>query len=259
MAGEWYVGKNGQQSGPFTAQQLKQMAIAGQLSPTDLLWKDGMSEWLPCSSVKGLFVESAATASAIPARPVSRPAAPPPRSRPRTARYGSAGSASTNDFPILTTSPPDGSRSVHAVQYAEFMPRIGALLLDGLFAGLITCVPSVGIAIVFMAMAGSSPDNRQAASVFSSCCSQLVSLLIGVVYYVTLETSAKQGTWGKQIVGIKVTDLQGNRITVGRDVGRYFAKILNAFTCGIGLLMPFFTERKQTLHDMVAGCLALKK
>jgi uncharacterized RDD family membrane protein YckC len=46
---------------------------------------------------------------------------------------------------------------------------------------------------------------------------------------------------------------------VGRAIGRYFAKLLNIFTCGIGLLMPLFTEKKQTLHDMIAGCLALKK
>jgi uncharacterized RDD family membrane protein YckC len=83
--------------------------------------------------------------------------------------------------------------------------------------------------------------------------------LIGLAYYVVLETSPKQGTWGKQIVGIKVTDMSGNRITIGRAIGRYFAKFITAFTCGIGLLMPLFTEKKQTLHDMIAGCLALKK
>ncbi len=93
----------------------------------------------------------------------------------------------------------------------------------------------------------------------SSCCGQIVYQVIALIYYVTLETSAKQGTWGKQIVGIKVTDLHGNRITVGRALGRYFAKIITGLTCGIGLLMPLFTEKKQTLHDMVAGCLSLKK
>ena len=60
-------------------------------------------------------------------------------------------------------------------------------------------------------------------------------------------------------MGIKVTDMSGNRITIGRAVGRYFARFITVFTCGIGLLMPLFTEKKQTLHDMIAGCLALKK
>ena len=80
-----------------------------------------------------------------------------------------------------------------------------------------------------------------------------------MAYYVTAETSKKQGTWGKQILGIKVTDLQGNRITVGRAIARYFAKVITGLTLGIGLLMPLFTDKKQTLHDMIAGCLALKE
>ena len=103
------------------------------------------------------------------------------------------------------------------------------------------------------------PDYQLLASALSNCCSSVVNLLISVIYYVTLETSAKQGTWGKQIVGIKVTDLQGNRITIGRAVGRYFAKFITGCTCGIGMLMPLFTDKKQTLHDMIAGCLSLKK
>ena len=80
-----------------------------------------------------------------------------------------------------------------------------------------------------------------------------------IVYFVGYETSAKQGTWGKQIVGIKVTDLDGRPITTGRAVGRFFAKILSNLTCGIGYLLPLFTEKKQTLHDLICGCLALKK
>jgi uncharacterized RDD family membrane protein YckC len=79
------------------------------------------------------------------------------------------------------------------------------------------------------------------------------------VYFVGYETSDKQGTWGKQILGIKVTDLYGRRITTGLAVGRFFANIISNLTCGIGYLLPLFTDRKQTLHDLICGCLALKK
>jgi uncharacterized RDD family membrane protein YckC len=154
---------------------------------------------------------------------------------------------------------PDGSQPGTAFEYADFLPRVGALLLDYLFTALMGCVPAFGIGFVLVALAGNSPDDQQAAGLVANCCSQVLGLLIGLVYYVTLETSTKQGTWGKQIVGIKVTDLQGNRISVGRSIGRYFAKIITGLTCGIGLLMPLFTEKKQTLHDMIAGCLSLKK
>jgi uncharacterized RDD family membrane protein YckC len=76
---------------------------------------------------------------------------------------------------------------------------------------------------------------------------------------VALDSSSKQGTWGKQIVGLKVTDLQGGRIGVGRAIGRFLARYLSGCSCGIGFLLPLFTERKQTLHDLICGCLVLKK
>ena len=262
MAGEWYVGKKGEQSGPFTPQQLRQMASDGQLSPTDLLWKEGMKDWAPCSSFKGLFTESSPAPSSLPRRPAPRPTAPPPRTAAPISTAGQTGAtyaADTQDMELSVELQPDSSQPAAALQYATFLPRVGALLLDGLFAGLMACIPSVGIAFVIMSAAHDSPEREQAASVLSSCCVQLVYQVIALVYYVTAETSAKQGTWGKQIVGIKVTDIHGKRITVGRAIARYFAKIITGLTFGIGLLMPLFTEKKQTLHDMIAGCLALKK
>ena len=251
MAGEWYVGRNGQQSGPFSQQQLRQMAVAGQLSPADLLWKEGMPNWVPCSSVKGLFLQSAAIS------------APSPRASVSGESYGDPDLTGNNNPASSTTLYPDVFQPPAAIQiqYADFLPRVGAFLLDGLFVGLMGCVPGCGIGLVLGAITASSPDPdyQLIAGVLSNFCSSVVNILISVIYYVTLETSAKQGTWGKQIVGIKVTDLQGNRITIGRAVGRYFAKFITGCTCGIGMLMPLFTDKKQTLHDMIAGCLSLKK
>ncbi|MEN9663915.1 MAG: hypothetical protein RLZZ326_278, partial [Planctomycetota bacterium] len=57
----------------------------------------------------------------------------------------------------------------------------------------------------------------------------------------------------------KVTDQNGRRLTVGRAFGRYFAHILTACSLGIGLLMPLFTEKRQTLHDMIAGCIVVNR
>lgn len=146
-------------------------------------------------------------------------------------------------------------------QYAEFLPRVGATLLDALFLGLIGCITGGGFGFLFGLLILSNLDNdaQQGASLLFNIFLQFLSFGIGVIYYITLETSTNQGTWGKQIVGIKVTDLEGNRITVGRALGRYFARTLSGCTCGIGFLFPLFTEKKQTLHDMIAGCLALKK
>lgn len=56
MPSEWYYTVNGQQApSPASNAQLKQLATAGQLKPTDLVWQDGMADWVPASSIKGLF------------------------------------------------------------------------------------------------------------------------------------------------------------------------------------------------------------
>jgi len=61
------------------------------------------------------------------------------------------------------------------------------------------------------------------------------------------------------VLGIRVTDLNGNRISFGRATGRYFAKIVSSLTFMIGYIIAGFTDRKQALHDMIAGCLVVNK
>jgi len=60
-------------------------------------------------------------------------------------------------------------------------------------------------------------------------------------------------------VGIKVTDLNGDRISFTRATGRYFGRIITNLTLLIGYIMAGFTDRKQALHDMIASCLVVKK
>jgi len=215
------------------------MAATGALKPGDILWKEGMPNWVQASTFKGLFKAEGTSASVSSSAMVSA-----------ENRYAA---------PAVSDLQVDAGSSGQGLEYAEYLPRVGAALLDALFAGLMGCIPAFGLVFIAIAMAGNDPDAQQAASLFGNCCAQILSIVISLVYYVVLETSPKQGTWGKQIMGIKVTDLQGNRLTVGRAIGRFFAKFISGFTCGIGHLMPLFTEKKQTLHDMLAGCLALKK
>ena len=60
-------------------------------------------------------------------------------------------------------------------------------------------------------------------------------------------------------LGIQVTDLEGNRISFGKALGRNLAKIISALIFYIGFIMAAFTAKKQALHDMIAGTLVVKK
>jgi uncharacterized RDD family membrane protein YckC len=84
----------------------------------------------------------------------------------------------------------------------------------------------------------------------------IIAVLFGSwLYEAFMESSSYQATLGKMIFGMQVTDLNGNRISFERATGRHFAKWLSGMILGIGYIMVGFTERKQGLHDLLAGTL----
>jgi uncharacterized RDD family membrane protein YckC len=79
-----------------------------------------------------------------------------------------------------------------------------------------------------------------------------------LIYHIIMECTAKQATYGKQILNIKVCDMEGYRISFGRAVGRNLAKVFSVLTLFIGYLFSFFNKQQQCLHDMMAGTLVMK-
>ena len=65
VATEWYYASDGQQHGPVTSAELRRMAGAGQLRRDDLLWKEGMPEWIIANDIQNLF-SSAVSPSVVP-------------------------------------------------------------------------------------------------------------------------------------------------------------------------------------------------
>ncbi len=55
MADQWYYARDDDKHGPVTAAQLKELAANGGLTPSDLVWRDGLSEWMPARRIHGLF------------------------------------------------------------------------------------------------------------------------------------------------------------------------------------------------------------
>lgn len=87
----------------------------------------------------------------------------------------------------------------------------------------------------------------------------LVVLLGPFVYFAAMQSSARQATFGKALVGLKVTDTSGARISFPRALGRELAKLISSFALMIGFLLAAFTQRKQALHDMVASTLVVRE
>ncbi len=131
--------------------------------------------------------------------------------------------------------------------YAGFWRRVAAALIDGLLLSVVT----VPLTLAF-------GDGDAYADAARSSAASSISVVITWLYSALMESSTKQATVGKMALGMIVTDLEGRRIGFGRATGRHFAKILSALILGIGFLMIAFTQRKQGLHDILAGTLVIK-
>jgi uncharacterized RDD family membrane protein YckC len=131
------------------------------------------------------------------------------------------------------------------MEYAGFWRRFAAWLIDYILVGVVT-----GILVAILGAIGG--DAGVGFGYF-------LSVIGSLLYYSVLESSANQATVGKMALGIQVTDLQGNRISFGRALGRTLAKILSGLILLIGYIMAAFTAKKQGLHDMIAGTLVVKK
>jgi uncharacterized RDD family membrane protein YckC len=83
---------------------------------------------------------------------------------------------------------------------------------------------------------------------------------LGWLYFAGMESSARQATIGKSAMSLRVTNYEGQRISFGHATGRFFAKIVSGLIpFAIGYIMAAFTEKKQALHDLIAGTLVLRK
>ena len=88
----------------------------------------------------------------------------------------------------------------------------------------------------------------------------VIALTAMWLYFAGLESSPLQSTLSGRILGLRVTDLDGEPVSFNRATVRYFAMYFSALTpFAIGYLMAFWTKRRQTLHDYVSSTLVLRK
>lgn len=152
------------------------------------------------------------------------------------------------------------------VTYAGFWKRFLAYIIDDIILSIagLSIVLFVGALFGLSFLSMFSDDAESMAAIIAAAASAIFMavvalMVVGWLYYALMEASVNQGTLGKMALGIKVTDLEGNRISFGKATGRYFGKIVSAMIFYVGYFMAGFTERKQALHDIMASCLVVNK
>jgi len=139
-------------------------------------------------------------------------------------------------------------QSVVPQYFAGFDQRLLASVLDWfMVSGGFIVIAFTGIFLV---------DDQQTRFIIAFIVLGLIPLT-NFIYHVVMESSDKQATYGKQILKIRVCDMEGVRITIGKAVTRNLLKIVSLISI-IGYLISFFNRKQQCLHDMMADTLVMK-
>ena len=175
---------------------------------------------------------------------------------------------------IVTQYPPpmpdyaQATGNLEPVNFANIGARFIAALIDGVVLGIPIGIISMALSAMMAARVihrtsrDTSFNPGMAAEAMGTFFAgfgfiMILSVLLSWAYFAIMESSRWQGTLGKKAMGIRVTDLNGSRITLGRATIRLAVK---AFLSGwflLGYIMAFFTQKKQALHDLIAGTLVL--
>ena len=143
--------------------------------------------------------------------------------------------------PATTSAPNEMVIMTTALNYAGFWRRFFAVMIDGCFTGFI------GGILGFMA------GNDMIISLS-------VGALVAIVYTAIFDSSELMGTPGKAILGMAiVTEKDQTRISFQSAIVRHLCKYISSLILMIGYLIQPFTEKRQSLHDILAKTIVIRK
>jgi uncharacterized RDD family membrane protein YckC len=143
------------------------------------------------------------------------------------------------------------------VRYAGFWRRLAAYMIDYIVA----VIAAYAVAVVGALLIGLPGGERFEGSALTIAAIWIIAsdLIVPWLYWTLMESSGRQATLGKRVLGIMVTDIEGRKVTFARGTARYWAKLLSFLILLIGFVLAGFTPRKQALHDIVSSCLVVVK
>lgn len=316
MAGsQWYYVKGGKQQGPVSSKELRKLVKQRMIGPTHLVWKKGLDDWIPITKVKGVF-QSAPEVEVSPTPRPDQPQRksesslhflkqlsvaveeghqlPNVSESSLTEAEDEDDEFSSDSEPIKVTIPgskkrakrPGSSetldrsrRSIVGAEAGIFIRLIPAMV-DAFICRLMALV----IMLVYIPLLKAiAPDfakeiPRRGAdfSTFQTFVTVSPIAVAFLLYFVLFECSSWQRTPGKALLGLKVTDGNGEPITFGASFLRTLTKfgpvIIVSFIFGdrtvtnlasLGCLLAWFlagvTVQKQALHDLIAGTVVIRE
>ena len=157
-----------------------------------------------------------------------------------------------------------------AMRYAEWPQRAPGALIDGLIsagAAIVLIIIATTLGMLGSA-AGGGGDTGSSIMGGLMCIGILLAGVasLGVGLYNKVFLVAKRGaSIGQGIMGLKMVDAAGNIPQMGSliirllvSVGLGMIPVVGTFVVILDYLWPLWDEKKQTLHDKVAGTFVIK-
>lgn len=128
------------------------------------------------------------------------------------------------------------------MRYGGFWRRFAAFALD--------CAA--------IALLASGPDFLFRYVTFTWNLTGVAAVVLAWLYFAFFESSPWRATPGKKLLGLRVSDQNGRRVSFWRATVRFFSKFLSGAVFYAGFIMAAFTRRKRALHDYIAGTLVTR-
>ncbi len=212
------IGGDGHEYGPVTLEEIRQWCEDGRVDPGTLVWLNDDRRWLPAASRDELKWD------------LRSPAAPP----------------------VLPPPP-----MVEELRPAGFWVRSAAYVVDAMMMVFLVSIVTypwqaefseIGNAALAQ-LKSANPDMAVILRFWKA--SMLVDLPVSFVYFVGFNT-LRGATPGKQMLGLRILNADGSRLTFGRAFLRHCGEWISRLTLGAGFLLVLITPQKQALHDLLA-------
>jgi uncharacterized RDD family membrane protein YckC len=251
----WYYAEGGQQQGPATEEELRDLVEAGVVKGDTLVWHEGLADWQPYRRVKG---EGRPVEVAEP-----QPAAAemPPEdgvvcsqcnkifARDEAVRFGDTW-VCAGCKPVYVQRLKEGAALPGALKYAGFWIRFAAKFVDGIVMRVVGMAAGYATGLALAPATGSG-----AATTF------VVAYTLGFILdiaYRTVFVGAFGATPGKMAVKVRIVTAEGTKVSYARALARALAEYISALILLIGYIMAAFDGEKRTLHDRICGTRVVK-
>ncbi len=214
------IGGDGHEYSPASLEELRQWCEDGRVASGTPVWRSDEQRWQPAALRDELKWD------------LPSPAVPP----------------------VMTTPPQPAAEELRP---AGFWPRSAAYVLDTLFMVCLVAMVTYPWAAELTAIRDAALEQVKLptpdmAIIFRFWkASLLVDVPVSFVYFVGFNT-LRGATPGKQMLGLRILNADGSRLTFGRAFLRHCGEWITRLTLGIGFLLVLFTPQKRALHDLLA-------